>query len=171
MTCSICSMPFYIKQGNQNLCVMHYRFGQMRSHAKRHGKTVPTREELATMVEQGMMKCRGCGQKMNWLSKDGEKTVASLQHNRDGTMELLCRSCNTRHATFADDTFYNMNKAYHPCRDCGEVLPKTDFYKDKSRPLGIKSYCKKCSTKKHYEWTTKNRDRINEQQRRKRIKD
>jgi len=168
MTCSICGTCAYIKQGNQWLCVVHYRFGQMRAKAKTCGKTVPTRMNLAEMVEKSKMVCRGCSRKMNWLSKDGKSTVASLQHNRDGSMELLCRACNTRHATFTGDSFYCLNKQFHVCRDCNQTLELKEFFKDRSRPLGIKSYCKKCSTKRHYEWTTNNRDSINSQQRERR---
>jgi hypothetical protein len=168
MTCSICGMPSHIKQGNQLLCTMHYRFAQMKSNAKRHGKSVPSRIELAKMVENSKMVCRGCSRKMNWLSKEGQSTVASLQHNRDGSMELLCRGCNTRHATFDGDSFYTLNKCFHVCRDCNQTLELNQFFKDRSRPLGIKSYCKNCSNKRHYEWTTNNRESINQQQRQRR---
>jgi hypothetical protein len=142
----------------------------MRANAKRHCKKVPSRDELALMVESCNMECVGCGRKMNWLSIDGKSTVASLQHNRDGTMCLLCRACNTRHATFDGDSFYDNKKTHHPCRDCGEVLIKSEFHKDRSRPLGIKSYCKSCCNKRHQEWSSKNRKSINLKQRNRRLK-
>lgn len=165
MTCSICANAASHKQGHQYLCPMHYRFGQMRSSAKRRGKLVPTRESLAKMVDAHHMRCAHCKIQMNWLAKEGSATVATLQHNRDGSMCLLCLSCNTRHAQFKDDTFYLRNTALHPCRDCGKELPKEYFFKDQSRPLGIKPYCKHCSNERHRKWSYNNRSRINEKQR------
>lgn len=169
MTCSICSLPATHKQGNQKLCAMHYRFGQMRALAKRRGKEVPSRKFLAELVETTKLNCVGCGIKMNWMANDGQKTVVTLQHDRSGRMTFLCRGCNTRHMTFSGDDFYSISKSHHPCRDCGKVLPKTDFHPDRSRPLGIKSYCKNCSYERYKLWSCSNRERINASQRKRRV--
>jgi hypothetical protein len=148
---------------------MHYRFGQMRANAARHGKTVPSRADLAAIVEKTKMNCCGCGLKMNWLSRDGSKTVVSLQHNRDGSISFLCRSCNTRHASFVNDDFYHTPKTHHPCGDCRKLLFRSEFYADKSRPLGIKSYCKKCAYERYKKWAVKNSEYINKKQRERRL--
>jgi hypothetical protein len=137
----------------------------MRANAKRHGKNVPSRVLLSEIVETSQMKCPSCGVKMNWRIKDGTKTIATLQHDRSGEIKLLCLSCNTRHAQFENDSFYSNPENHHPCRCCKQVLLKTEFNKDKSRPLGIKSYCKKCSYEKYKQWASTNREQINKQQR------
>ena len=144
---------------------MHYRFGQMRASSKRRGKVVPTREQLNQMVDACRMRCAHCKKQMNWLARDGSATVATLQHNRNGSMCFLCLSCNTRHAQFKDDTFYSRDISTHPCRDCGKEFSKENFFKDRSRPLGIKPYCKDCSNERHRKWSNNNRTSINKKQR------
>ena len=48
--CSRCGVAAARKQGHQWLCARHYRFGQMRSRAKRDGKTVPSHDDLERMT-------------------------------------------------------------------------------------------------------------------------
>jgi hypothetical protein len=140
----------------------------MRATAARKGKKIPSRQELAFMVEQTRLICCGCQRKMNWLSKEGPSSVVSLQHNRDGSMAFLCRACNTKHAQFPGDMFYTIPKSHHRCGDCYQILPRDNFWEDRSRPLGIKAYCKACARKRHKDWSDKNRELINERQRQKR---
>jgi len=113
----------------------------MRVLSKRRGVYVPSYEELENMLRlcKGF-RCVPCGRTMNWMGRDGQATVITLQHDRSGKVRFLCRSCNTRHATFDGDTFYDIPKAKHPCRSCLVIKNKTEFYKDRSRPLGIKPY-------------------------------
>lgn len=165
MTCSQCSETACIKQGHIWLCPRHYRMGQMRANAKRHGKTVPTKEHLAALIESCKMVCPACDRKMNWRSKDGASIVITLQHNRDGSFAVICLGCNTRHHFFQGDSYFTRDKTKHPCRDCGEELPRKDFAKDASRPLGIKPYCKKCAYERYKQWASRNREYINQKQR------
>ena len=130
--CSVCALPSTIKQGNQSLCDRHYRFGQMRSGAKRHGKLVPTRNELEAMRGADLI-CPDCKTKMNWRSKDGTQSVASLQHYRDGSMAIVCRSCNTRHAFMLGDSYREMPKDHKQCPCCKTIKPLTEFTLDSSR--------------------------------------
>ena len=37
---------------------------------------------------------------------------------------------------------------YIKCVDCGEVKPITEFYTDRIKSSGHKSYCKECSSKR-----------------------
>lgn len=37
---------------------------------------------------------------------------------------------------------------YIKCVDCGEVKPITEFYTDRTKSSGHKSYCKECSSKR-----------------------
>lgn len=166
MKCSRCKFEATIKQGNQHLCDKHYRFGQMRANAKRHEKLVPTHEQLERMASDGM-RCPDCETKMNWRSKDGKSTVASLQHYRSGAMAIVCRSCNTRHASMDGDSYCSMPKDHKRCPSCKSIKPQSEFSKDNGRSgvIRLKSICKSCSDIKVKQWKESNRDKYNEYQR------
>lgn len=169
--CSVCGVASTIKQGNQLLCDKHYRFGQMRSHAKRNGKAVPSRKELEAMSGASLT-CHDCGVHMNWRSKDGQHTVASLQHYRDGTMNIVCRTCNTRHAFMPADTYREMPKDHKLCPSCNQVKPLSKFTLDSSR-AGVakrKSKCHQCADAEVKKWKEENREKYNEYQRQYRAK-
>lgn len=166
MTCSKCGDASTIKQGNQLLCDRHYRFGQMRASAKRNDKEVPSHEFLELTWPKDM-KCVDCGVLMNWRAKNGQSTVASLQHYRSGEIGIVCRTCNTRHAFMDGDSYREMPKDMKLCPSCHEIKPLEMFTKDNSRS-GIakrKSHCKSCSKTKCQEWKEKNRDAYNQYQR------
>ena len=171
MKCSSCDQDAVIKQGNQNLCEKHYRIGQMRQSARRNNKVVPTRAEIEGLLNK-KMQCPDCGITMNWRSKDGRETVASLQHYRDGTFGVVCLSCNTRHASMPDDTYRDMPKDYKFCPLCKTQKHQSMFSFDNSRScrMRIKSYCKTCSDEKTKQWRESNRDNYNEYQRQYRAK-
>lgn len=164
--CDRCGGPSSHKQGHQNLCSKHYRFGQMRATAKRHGKTVPSHGQLSEMSGSDLV-CPDCQRQMNWLSKDGNDTVASLQHYRDGTMAIVCRSCNTRHAFMDGDSYREMPKDHKYCPLCKQAKPLEEFTLDSSRSGSAKrkSKCRDCSDYQVKEWKESNRDRYNEYQR------
>lgn len=164
--CSRCDSKASHKQGNQHLCAKHYRFGQMRATAKRHGKVVPSHEQLAGMVAEGM-DCADCHRPMNWLSLDGRCTVASLQHYRNGTMAIVCRSCNTRHAFMAGDTYREIPKDHKFCASCETVKPLASFSADNSRSgeMKVKSACKECSHLAISAWRSSNKSAYNAYQR------
>jgi hypothetical protein len=171
MKCSVCSQESTIKQGNQMLCDMHYRFGQMRSNAKRHGKTIPSREQLSQMSGASLV-CPDCNVQMNWRAKDGQNTVASLQHYRDGSMNIVCRSCNTRHAFMPEDSYREMPKDHKLCPACKSIKPLDQFTKDnyQAGQAKRKRKCRSCSDKLVNEWKEKNRDKYNQYQREYRAK-
>ena len=166
MKCSRCINDATIKQGNQNLCDKHYRFGQMRVAAKRYKKVVPSHEKLEQIISVGM-NCPDCNVLMNWRSKDGRSTVASLQHYRNKTISIVCLSCNTRHASMEGDSYCEMPKDHKKCPSCLEIQPRINFYIDNARSgiIKSKSNCKKCSDKKVYQWKEKNKDEYNAYQR------
>lgn len=169
--CSVCADPSTIKQGNQYLCDKHYRFGQMRASARRHGKTVPTRSQLESIAPLDMA-CKDCGVRMNWRAIVGQSTVASLQHYRDGTYGIVCRSCNTRHAFMSGDTYRDMPSDHKLCPKCMTVKPSNEFVVDNGRSGALcrKSYCRTCSDDLVRRWRENNRERYNEYQRRYRAK-
>lgn len=166
MKCSRCDLDAVIKQGNQHLCDKHYRFGQMRASAKRNGKEVPSHASLCEMVDDQML-CPDCITRMNWRSKDGKSTVASLQHYRDGRMAIVCLSCNTRHASMDGDSYCDMPKNYKRCPSCSKTKSRSEFSVDNTRsgPLKTKSVCKSCSAEKVNQWKERNRDEYNAYQR------
>ena len=166
MKCSRCECDATMKQGNQYLCDKHYRFGQMRASAKRNDKEVPTHEQLAALVSREM-NCPDCGVQMNWRSKDGKSTVASLQHYRSGQIGIVCLSCNTRHAAMDGDSYCNMPKDHKRCPCCLETKPAFDFSVDNGRSGTIKrkSICKQCSDVKVNQWKERNRNEYNAYQR------
>lgn len=161
MKCKWCDAEAARKQGRVWLCQKHYRFQQMRVRAKSSKKTVPSYELLEILYRSLIdNRCPCCAMKMNLLGRDGMKNVLTLQHDRGGGMRLICLSCNTRHQHYDGDSFYSRNPDVHPCRDCGRVLQKSEFWPDRSRPLGIKPYCKGCSNARLKKWADKNRPKL-----------
>lgn len=152
--CAWCDEPAHIRQGRIFLCAMHYRISSMRSRARRDGKAVPTHDEIEALAQD--MICIGCGCQMNWLRKQGASTQATLQHDRGGSMRLLCLGCNTRHAAHPGDSFYQVPAGHKRCPDCNCNLPHRAFAKDASRPIGLKSYCRPCSAKRYQKWSKNN---------------
>lgn len=138
----------------------------LRALAKRRGKAVPSHGELELMASAAL-RCADCTRPMNWLSKDGQATVASLQHYRDGTMALVCRSCNTRHAFSPGDEFRDAPKDHKFCPHCQTFKPFIEFASDRSRngEMNLKSWCATCSHAAITEWRKKNRDHYNAKQR------
>lgn len=169
--CSVCDEEATMRQGNQRLCDKHYRFGSMRSKAKADGKTVPTRWQLESLTNPDM-KCPDCGRLMNWRQKDGSASVASLQHYRDGSLGIVCLSCNTRHASMPGDSYRETPKHQKLCPSCEEIKDGSEFSLDRSRSGEIqrKSFCRSCANKSAIEWKGKNRDKYNEYQRQYRAK-
>lgn len=170
-TCSKCGSIASHYQGHQHLCPKHYRFGQMRANAKRRGKSVPSHEDLEALLD-AHMKCADCGVSMNWLARDGQSTVISLQHYRSGALGLVCRSCNTRHAYTPGDTYRSLPMDHKWCPRCKTSKSDTEFSHDRGRsgPRKIKSWCRACSAKAHSEWTSKNKDHVNAKQRERRAR-
>ena len=164
--CARCGIVASHKQGRQWLCPKHYRIGQMRAGAKRHGKTVPTPDQFEVIIPNPFQ-CVDCAAPMNWLARDGQCTVATLQHYRDGTHGIVCRSCNTRHAFMDGDTFRDLRPEHKICPKCKEVKPFASFSVDASRSgqMRLKSSCRECSGVSHSKWQTENRSYYNAKQR------
>lgn len=153
------------------LCEKHYRFGQMRSTARKAGKVVPSHDDLEAMASKSM-KCPGCGVVMNWRRRDGNSTVASLQHYRDSTMAIVCISCNSRHASMAGDSYRDMPKDHKCCPKCQGIKPWSDFSADNGRTglIKLNSICKQCSNENVNKWRRENRMKYNAYQRELRAK-
>lgn len=170
--CSRCEEPASHKQGHQHLCQMHYRFGQMRALAKRRGLAVPSHEQLANLVSHtGGLKCMDCKRQMQWLAREGQATVASLQHYRSGSFGLVCRSCNTRHAAQEGDTFCLIPSTHKRCPGCDTIKHLDEFGTDNlGRFANKQTYCRPCRDAKVTKWKRGNRERCNQYQREYRAK-
>jgi hypothetical protein len=124
-------------------CVKHYRFNSMRSRAMNSGKYAPSFEELENLIPKDFV-CIGCGRKMVWLQKDDPSAVVSLQHDRDGTLRFICLACNSRHARFDGDTFYELPEGMKRCALCGKNKPLEEFVQRRDGWLGKTTRCKPC---------------------------
>lgn len=152
--CAWCDDDAHIRQGRIMLCAVHYRISSMRARAKRDGKSVPSRDEIESLISYPFV-CIGCEREMVWLRRDGASNQATLQHDRSGAIRILCLGCNTRHSNTPDDIFYDIPKESKHCPDCSKILPIEDFAVDKSRPVGRKSYCRSCSSDRFKKWSAK----------------
>lgn len=167
--CPRCGEPSARKVGNHWLCATHYRFWQMTQEARRRGKTVPTYEQLQTMVPPDMA-CRDCGEKMHWLGADGHQRVVTLQHYRSGSMALVCKSCNTRHSHLPGDLFVDLPADHWFCNGCKQVLPLDSFGACNGASHLVKKFtkCKKCAYAAFAAYREANLDLVNEKRRAKR---
>ncbi len=156
-TCRRCDEVAHIRPKSRWLCKKHYRFTQMRAKCKTLGKRMPSYEWLE--LESGRIndKCPSCHRIMNWLKGDGVATVVTLQHDRSGEMRLLCLSCNTRHAYYPDDMFYQRDEAQKWCPRCKQELALDNFKtkKRKSQWLDRETYCIQCNRDRQADWASK----------------
>lgn len=165
--CSRCNEPALRIQGHQWLCEKHYRFGQMRAKAKQTHKAVPSYPQLEAMCKTDLL-CADCHLPMCWIAAKGtEELVATLQHYRDGSMALVCRSCNSRHGSMKGDTYRDMPKDHKQCPQCGVAKPFSLFSADNGRSgkMKLKSWCLACSSAAHTKWQKENKDDYNTKQR------
>src|SRR6056297_1825930 len=137
------------------------RFRGMRYKAKDDGKYMPSFGELESVVPRDM-RCPSCSTEMNWFARDGHKSVMTLQHDRDGSIRMLCLSCNTRHAFCEGDSFYDIPNGHKPCAGCDEIKPLDEFWTDNHRRWESKqTYCKSCAAERGQEWRKANREKYN----------
>lgn len=143
-------------QGHQWLCPKHYRYGQMRANATRHGKFSPSQSEIEEVTPSDM-RCPDCSRTMNWLARDDQTLVATLQHYRDGSISIVCRSCNTRHAYMEKDSYRSMSKDHKLCPHCKTIKPLSQFGRDNGRsgPMKFKSWCRQCCSHSYKDWVSR----------------
>ena len=158
--CKWCEESAIRRQGRIWLCEMHYRFQQMRVHAKRRGKSSPSYEDLQSLTLQlgKGLTCPVCRRAMNWLATEGQDTVVSLRHDKSGNHRLLCRSCSTRATSMPGDSFYELPPDMKMCHSCAEIKPLSDFLVDRSRSRSRGAYCKSCSNRRVSGWVKERRE-------------
>lgn len=151
----------YHRVGNR--CGKHWRFNQMRACAKASGKYAPPIQQLESLTPMPFM-CPICKRELIWFMKDDPKhrgRVISLQHDRNGSIRLICHSCNSRHDDRPGDTFYAEGMSRRRCYSCKKTKSLDQFGPDKSRYQGKKCICRKCWQGKYMEWKNKNREHVN----------
>lgn len=146
-----------------NRCAKHFRFYQMQHSAKSAGKFIPTLEQLDALVPKPFQ-CLTCKRELIWFMKDDPKNrgrVISLQHDRDGSIRLICHSCNGRHDDRPGDSFYQEGMDRRRCGCCGVTKAISEFGTENGRFQNKKCVCKPCSYKRSVEWKNKNREHVN----------
>lgn len=164
--CSKCDSPAVRRTWRVNWCAKHYRFSSMRQVAQARKLYAPTFDEMQEMVDSlDGMKCPHCERKMNWLLKENAALVITLQHYRNGTIGVLCKSCNSRHAAQPGDEFTEIPLTHKRCHKCSQVLPRTAFGRNRGR---TRSACKTCNVKASSAYFKANSTKVNARQNRSR---
>lgn len=140
------------------------RFYYMQYDSKKRGKEAPTLEQLELMLSKlDNMKCPHCGVTMCWLIEESMKNVITIQHYKDGSMGLICATCNKRLA-FYDEPIPEGHKR---CSKCEKILTIDNFTKYSRSRDGRLGVCKKCRYEQYSSWALINREHINDYRRKK----
>ena len=156
MKCYVCGNDSIKRLGRSNSCEKHHRFMQMQKTAKNDGKYVPSIYEIEKLVPIDM-KCIDCNCLMHWIDNENRRHGAVLQHYRDGTLGIVCLSCNTKHGLMLGDSYRDVPVGEKFCRFCKTIKPLSMFSlrKDGKRPYPV-TKCKSCSHKALIAWRTNN---------------
>jgi hypothetical protein len=138
-------------------CKRCWRFRYMRICATKYNKVVPSIDALDEM-EASLVRfqCPHCSRQMNWLAREGESTVVTLQHYRDGRMGLICRACNTKHAKMPEQVFLSLRDGQKWCPACKTVKALSGFYASAHTKEKVTSVCKPCCHMKRRELNQNN---------------
>ncbi len=139
-------------------CFQCNRFNKMINQAKQGNKYTPSLKELKTMLPINLI-CPICSKKMIWCTKLGRLgDVISLQHNHDGSIVLICHSCNSAHGqSHLGDKYFNLKENEKYCPKCKEILSIDKFSNTKCKKDGHNGICKKCDKKKRKIYYHKNK--------------
>lgn len=162
MKCYVCGFDAIKRHGRSNMCEKHHRFKQMQTAAKLDGKYIPSIFELEKIEPKDMI-CQDCGIKMHWIDNDKRASGAVLQHYRDGTVAMVCMSCNTKHGQMPGDSYRKLPDGHKLCNSCKTIKPLSSFA---IRNDGKKAYplskCRQCSLDAHKKWRKKNPEKYKE---------
>jgi len=159
MKCYVCGDSAIARHGRTRLCVKHHRMEQMQRTAKSDGKYIPSIFELEALVPKEMI-CQDCGVTMNWVDENNRPENAVLQHYRDGSLGIVCMSCNTKHGMMPGDSYRSLPEGQKLCRGCKTIKPIENFGKrSKESDDYPKSKCKDCNLAYQREWKQKNPDK------------
>lgn len=163
--CKFCNEPVSARcRGQNRRCDRHYRILKMVKGSIRRGLFTPDESVLDSMIDETgeNLSCPSCGKSMTFHSSaNGMADVLSIQHNSDGTVSLLCLSCNSRHGNMhnRDSRFPQCGADKKSCGVCKEILPLDEFYAGNCY-RGRQGSCKKCSLKLSKQYIEKNADKM-----------
>ena len=155
-----CDEPAVLFCGRDNKCQIHARFRQMKDGARKAGKYNPTVEELEALASANpKLECPHCGVKMNWLRNgDDILTQITLQHYYDGSVGLICYSCNCRDGAMKHEECFSLPEGKHICNTCGEMKGLEEFPKYARAKTGHGGICKKCNSARNRKYREDNHD-------------
>ena len=162
MKCYVCGDDAIKRFNINNLCAKHQRFIQMRRTARTDKKYVPSIYEIEKLVPKNMI-CQDCGIQMHWIDNENRSSGAVLQHYRNGTLGIVCMSCNSKHGVLPGDMYKEIPKDHKLCSSCKTIKPLLMFSvrRDGKKPYPL-SKCKSCSLKAHKDWREKNPQKYQE---------
>lgn len=162
MKCYVCGDQSIKRHGRSNMCEKHHRFLQMQKTAKMDKKYTPSLYEIEKLVPADMV-CQDCGILMHWIDDERRSSGAVLQHYRDGTLGIVCFSCNVKHGLMPGDSYRDVPKGFKLCTCCKTMKPISDFGKRSvSEGSYPKSKCKRCDLEAQKKWRSQNLDRYKE---------
>ena len=127
MKCYVCGMVASKTYRQKNMCDKHNRFRQMQRTARIDNKYVPSLFELEAICPTDM-KCQDCNQIMNWIDFKNRNFGAVLQHYRDGSLGIVCMSCNTKHGAMPGDLYKQIPIGHKLCVSCKKIKSLKEFY-------------------------------------------
>lgn len=133
--------------GRYYYCWYHLRSWSMRNQAVATGKKFPSADDVDKMFAAlNNMQCPVCKRTMVLHTSLGTRSiVASLQHDNDGHMRIICSGCNSAHCRIGD-VIYKIPDDHRRCHVCAQIKPKEKFHKDRCVFGGI---CKSCRSNQH----------------------
>lgn len=129
-------------------CDLHHKIRSMRGKARKKGKYVPSVAEVEALFRgNSSMICPSCRKHMSMTySKGSEADAVSLQHNCNGTLDLICFSCNSSHGQKPRDVFYFIPDSHKYCGRCSDIKLKASFYPNRTTRDRLQGYCKSCQS-------------------------
>ncbi len=129
-------------------CRRCYRIMKMLTGAhRRYPGIVTTWEQIAELWNKAEERgtCPHCLNPMPLYSEDGKrKGMATIQHYDDGTLGIICLTCNLAHSKSPlRDKLFSLQLDQKYCPDCQQVKSRDDFH-NQSKWNGRMTYCKPC---------------------------
>jgi hypothetical protein len=166
MKCYICGTDAVNVHNRKNVCEKHRRFLQMQHTSKYDKKYIPSIYELEKLVPNNM-ECQDCGRVMHWIDDENRSSGAVLQHYRNGTLGIVCLSCNTKHGMMPEDSYKDVPPNHKLCTCCKIIKPLSMFNPRRDGKVEYPmSKCKKCNLQAHKKWRLKNPEKYKESNKR-----
>lgn len=124
-------------------CVLCTWINNRRTFSKRRNKYTPPWAELYELV---VSYCPHCNRKMHYERGGNMKLVATLQHYDDGTIGVICHSCNSAHGPAKrGDNWQDVPEGHKWCPKCDTVQEVNGFTDNPRTRDGLRSICRACN--------------------------